>query len=293
MDCLKSKRNVTPLVWAAALVLSLGCTDPSKDTSDIGVEPQSCDEPDKTQVAILTEMWFARIDDDGVSWGADLDESTLGCGVDDYTDPEGSKGVDNSFGSMIPILELTEGAAIEVYIQDLINRGEVLIMLEMEDLDDPQDDSCVNVNLLRGLGEPTVGTDRIIEAGQTFDRNMDLPQSRTEAQVLESGTLIASPLQLELPFNIFDIALEFTLHSSTVRFNQGVDGHHTGYVAGGLYINEIIDFVSGRQDIDIGDLVIDLVETRADLWPDDSGQCQGISVVFEFKAKPAFFYVDQ
>lgn len=292
MACPKSKLELNARAVCLAAGLALGCT-PTQSDDSAGVQAEgACDEPEKTQVAIITEMRFARVDDNGQSWGANLDESTLGCGVDDFTDPEGATGVDNSFGTMIPILELTEGAAIEVYIQDLINRGEVLIMLEMEDLDDAQDDGCVDVNLLRGLGDPTVGTDRIIEAGQTFDRNLDLPQSRTESQQLDNGTLIASPLQVELPFNIFDIALDFTLHSSTLRFNQGVDGHHSGYIAGGLYINEIIDFVSGRQDIDIGDLVIDLVENRADLWPDNTGQCQGISVVFEFEAKPAFFYAE-
>lgn len=289
MVCLKLRLKFLPcLLW-----LAVGCTDAAKDTSGGEAEIQACDQPEKTQVAIITEMRFARIDDAGVSWGADLDQSTSGCGVDDVVDPEGNGGIDNSFGTLIPILELTEGAAIEVYIQDLINRGEVLIMLEMEDVDDEQDDTCVDVNLLRGLGEPTVGTDKIIESGQTFDRNLELPQSRTEGQSLQDGSLIATPLQFELPFNIFDIALDFTLHGSTLRFDQGIDGHHTGYVAGGLFINEIIDFVDGRQDIDIGDLIIDLVETRADLWPDDNGQCQGISVVFEFDAKPAFFYADE
>lgn len=287
MGCLHSKLR------GALLLLTLagcgGVSDTGMDTAVI--EDQVCDELDKTQVAIITEMWFARVNE-GVTNSVNLDGDELGCGQEDYVSPGGETGVDNSFGSLIPILELTEGAAIEVYIQDLINKGEVLIMMEMEDLDDPYEDECVNVNLLRGLGEPTVGTDKIIESGQTFDRNLELPQSRVEAQVLSGGILEASPLEFRLPFQIFDIQLEFVLHGSTLRFEQGVDGHHTGIVAGGLYINEIIDFVSGRDDIDIGDLITDFVTSKADLWPDENGQCQGISVVFEFKAKPAFFYLD-
>lgn len=296
-------------ILALAMFIPLGCGGgsdkrPTNDSQSAdrtasvadeqtpSVEDQACDQIEKTQVAVVTEMWFARISDEGISAGADLDQITDGCGVSDVQNPQGLSGVDNSFGSMIPILELTEGAAIEVYIQNLINNGEVLIMVEMEDVDDPQNDTCVDVNLLRGLGEPTVGTDKIIESGQTFDRNLDLPMSRTEDQFIEGGVMEASPLEFNLPFNIFDIALEFNLHESTLRFEQGQDGHHTGYIAGGLYISEIIEFVDGRSDIDIGDLVIDLVTNRADLWPDESGQCQGISVVFEFKAKPAFFYLD-
>lgn len=286
MGCLRSRLEILALAG-----LLSGCGGIT-DVTDSGIEDQVCDQEEVTQVAVITEMWFARLSDEGVSWGADLDQSFEGCGVADAETPEGEQGIDNSFGTLIPILELTEGAAIEVYIQDLINKGEVLIMLEMEDVDDTHNDTCVNFNLLRGLGDPTVGTDKIIEAGQTFDRNFDLPMSRTEGQAITEGTLLASPLEFSLPFNIFDVALEFNLHNSTLRFDQGIDGHHTGYIAGGLYIDEVIDFVSGRDDIDIGDLITELVETRADLWPDETGQCKGISVVFEFKAKPAFFYAE-
>ena len=41
-------------------------------------------------------------------------------------------------------------------------------MLEMEDVDDVENDSCVNVNLLRDLVSRQWG---IIESGQTFDRD--------------------------------------------------------------------------------------------------------------------------
>jgi hypothetical protein len=286
MGCLRSRLSVLTFL---GLLGCGGISDTGLDTAV--VEDQVCDELAKTQVAVITEMWFARVND-GVTNSVDLDGGDGGCDQDDYVSPTGESGVDNSFGSLIPILELTEGAAIEVYIQNLINNGEVLIMLEMEDVDDPHEDECVNFNLLRGLGEPTVGTDKIIESGQTFDRNLELPQSRAEGQSITGGVLQASPLEFRLPFQIFDIQLEFVLHGSTLRFEQGVDGHHTGIVAGGLYISEIVDFVSGRDDIDIGDLITDFVTSKADLWPDESGQCQGISVVFEFKAKPAVFYLD-
>ena len=144
MGCLRSRLS-------GLLLLTLfgcgGVSDTGVDTAVI--EDQVCDELDKTQVAIITEMWFARVNE-GVTNSVNLDGDEPGCGQEDYVSPNGDAGVDNSFGSLIPILELTEGAAIEVYIQDLINNGEVLIMLEMEDLDDPYEDECVNFNLLRG-----------------------------------------------------------------------------------------------------------------------------------------------
>lgn len=277
-------------VWILC-ALMMGCTGKSEDSSSNQVEEQACDQLEHTQVAVITEMWFARIND-GESWGADLDQGGTACGVEDLTDPEGNGGIDNGFGALLPALELTEGAAIEVYIQNLINSGEILILVEMEDVDDPHEDACVHVNLLRGLGEPTVGTDKIIESGQTFDRDLDLPLSRTEGQSIVDGSLVATPLEFSLPFTIFDVNLTFNLHESTLRFDQGVEGHHTGYLAGGLFTEEITSFVEGRDDIGIADLVVTMVEGRADLWPDESGVCQGISVVFEYKAKPAYFYAD-
>ena len=93
---------------------------------------------------------------------------------------------------------------MEVYLQDTINWGELLLMVEMEDVDSIVDDPCVNVNLLRGLGEPTVGTDKIIESGQTFDRDLELPMSRSEGMSIVDGRLIARPLNLPLPVQYFD-----------------------------------------------------------------------------------------
>ena len=294
MDWLRSR-----LEFGALCGLLVGCVGPShQDTSGVstgdpmGRSLATCDSVDPTQVAIITELWFARIED-GVSWGMDLDDSRFDdCGVEDLTDPEGNTGIDNGLGALIPAIELTEGAAVEVYIQDLINSGEILIMLEMEDVDDPANDGCVNLHVLRGKGEPTVGTDKIIESGQTFDRDLESPHDRVEGATIQDGTLMASPLEFSLPFTIFDIDLTFNLHDTVFRFDQGIDGAHTGFIAGGLFTEEITSFVEGRTDIDIGDLVVNLVEGRADLWPDETGTCKGISVVFEYKAVPAYFFVD-
>ena len=109
---------------------------------------------------------------------------------------------------------------------------------------------------------------------------------------ISSGTLLASPLYVSLPLQYFDDHLTINIQGSTLRVDQGVDGHVAGYLAGGVLTEEITSFVDGRGDIDIGDLMISLLETNADLWPDENGDCKGISFVLEYRAKPAFFYVD-
>jgi len=294
MGSLRSRSEL----WLLALLL--GCSSAEKPESKAqDVEEGVCDDVDLTQVAVIREMWFAR-PEEGVSNGVNLDgmdSSTggaSGCGVGDYQDEEsGQGGVDNAFGAFLPILEMTEGAALEVYIQDLINSGEILVMIEMEDVDDPDEDGCVNVNLMRTAGAPTLGTDGLIASHQTFQLDPKQPTSRVESATIENSRLTATPMEFSMPFQIFDIHHTFTLQESTLRFDQGRHEKHRGILTGGVDITEIISLVEDRTDIDIGPLIISFVEGQADLWPDETGTCQGISIVFEFNATPAFIYEGQ
>lgn len=279
---------------AAVLGCSSGDKDPQPETDD-----KVCDDVQMTQVAVIREMWFAR--PDGLSSnGVDLDGMQTssgernGCGVMDYADPEtGEVGIDNAFGAFLPILEQTEGAALEIYIQDLINSGEIIVMIEMEDVDDKDEDACVNVNLMRTAGAPTLGTDGLVASHQTFQLDPEQPTSRVEGATISDSRLTATPMEFSMPFQIFDIHHTFNLQESTLRFDQGQHEKHSGILAGGVDIQEIISLVDGRTDIDIGPLIIGFVEGQADLWPDETGQCQGISIVFEFNATPAFIYEGQ
>ena len=270
-----------------------GCTPADKKTT-VGpeVDIEQCSRVDPTHLSVITEAWFARIEN-GVSPGADLDGDGPNCGHEDFVDSEGNEGIDNAFGALLPLLDLTEFTAVEVYLQDTINWGELLLMIEMEDVDSVENDPCVNVNLLRGLGEPTVGTDKIIESGQTFDRDLDLPMSRSEGMAVVDGRLEASPLNLPLPVQYFDDHLTINFEQGVLRHDIGEDGHGTGFLAGGVRSQDIVDFVDGRGDIDVGDLLISLLDTNSDVWPNENGKCEGFSAVLEFKTKPAFFYLDE
>ena len=253
---------------------------------------EQCSRVDPTHLSVITEAWFGRIEN-GVSPGADLDGDGANCGHEDFVDSEGNSGIDNAFGALLPLLDLTEFTAVEVYLQDTINWGELLLMIEMEDVDSVENDPFVNVNLLRGLGEPTVGTDKIIESGQTFDRDLDLPMSRSESMAVVDGRLEASPLNLPLPVQYFDDHLTINFEKGVLRHDIGEDGHGTGFLAGGVRSQDIVDFVDGRGDIDVGDLLISLLDTNSDVWPNENGVCEGFSAVLEFKTKPAFFYLDE
>jgi hypothetical protein len=290
MDCLRLKSK---LFWNVLFLSSLGCTftGAKKSGGAAAVDVEQCSQVDPTHLSVITEAWFGRIEN-GVSRGADLDGDAPDCGHSDYVDEDGNTGIDNALGGLLPLLDLTEFTAVEVYIQDTINWGELLLMIEMEDVDDVENDPCVNVNLLRGLGEPTVGTDKIIESGQTFDRDLELPMSRSEGMTIEESRLVAGPLDLPLPVQYFDDHLTIHFQEGTLRHDIGEDGYGTGFLAGGVRSQDIVDFVDGRGDIDVGDLLISMLDANSDLWPDEDGICRGFSAVLEFKTKPAFFYLD-
>ena len=69
------------------------------------------------------------------------------------------------------------------------------------------------------------------------------------------------------------------------------DGTFTGYFAGGLPVSALKDRLSEIGDIgDLSEVVPDMVETAADLFPTDSGTCGEISIGLDFTGKPAFLF---
>ena len=113
MDCLKSK--LSGLRKRAACGGCGGVTD--SESTDVASNEAAadeaqlgeCDQLEQTQVAVVTEMWFARIFDDGFSVGADLDQETGGCGVEDLDNPQGVSGWTTVLGRSSPYLSSRKG----------------------------------------------------------------------------------------------------------------------------------------------------------------------------------------
>ena len=147
MGCLASRCK---LLGPSLVLLTTACSPDGEkgQASPTADATEQCSRVEPSHLSVITEAWFGRIED-GVSRGADLDGDEPNCGHQDYVDPEGNAGIDNAFGGLLPLLDLTEFTAVEVYLQDTINWGELLLMVEMEDVDSVDNDSCVNVNLSR------------------------------------------------------------------------------------------------------------------------------------------------
>jgi len=249
-------------------------------------------------VAVVTELYFASEEPNGVSVGFDLDGRTsdaddaAGCGIADLSGPDGGPGIDNSFASVLPALELTEGVAVQALIQAAINSGELLMMLEMDGLHEWSPGTCLGLSILRGEGPPKLGSDDRILAGQTYDRNLEAPHHVIDCAEMTGATLQGAPFEYRLPLHIFDEYIDLTLLEGVIEIDMLGIGEYRGRFGGGVEIQEIRDNMTEIDGVgdEVRSLIDAVLDTRADLAPDASGTCQRISVVFEFTAVSAYLF---
>lgn len=278
------------------LAILLGCSsDSSKDTVTLG--SCSADEGGETITTVVNTLTYAR-QVDGIANGFNLDgvisdnEDETGCFKPDLVSPDGTLGVDNAFSALIPALESTEAVALETLIQNSINNGELLLMLEISGIDDWQNDDCVSVGIYRATGVPLVGTDGLLLDGQSFKRDWDLPWSQVEQVSIVDGVLNAVPMDIELPVQVLDEFLELEMHDGGVHMTINEDHTMDGFFGGAVPINIFTDIVT-LPDVNIPDAIVSLIAAAADVFPDENGVCQDMSVAFEITALPGFFYPEE
>ena len=280
-------------VATTLLLLSLaGCQNEPEEK-----RPAACSGTDENAVALITSLRFGREYEDGTAPGFDLDDDvssmggTAGCGRPDHVDPEGVEGIDNAFARIVPLLDQTEAVAVEGIVLDHIQSGELLLTVELDDLDDPLDDACIDVTLGRAKGQVLQDADAELLPYQTFERDLDLPYSLVEEALLSGGRVDADPVQFAMPITIFAAELNLQLLDGALRVELAEDGSMSGFVAGGVDIYSILDIVNDNA---VGDEVKDLLDgmlrASADLDPDGDGTCDHISATLEFDATPAFLY---
>ncbi len=274
------------------LLSLLACT-----SGDPDVPAESCGDPDRQRVSVVTSLVLAR-ETDGISAGFDLDgeqsseDGSTGCGIGDYQSPDGRTGIDNALARLMPALDQTEAVAVDGLIQQIINTGELLIMFETTGLDDPNDDECVDVSIWRGMGAPDVGTHGLINDGQTFDRDTSQGSSHAYGVSLQEGVLMASGLRLELPLQVFEATVDLVLEDASIRLEYAPDGTFVGSVGGSLDPQIIMNTVNNAPvDAGVVALLGNLLSVNTDLDHAD-GDCTRLSATVEIAGTSAWFYDD-
>lgn len=275
------------------LLLALaGCEAPDDD--DTTAAPAG----DVTTVALMSTLTFEPIVD-GMSRGFNLDglvtERGDGCGSGDYVSPTGEEGIDNAFGGLIPLITSLGGEALQSLVQDAVTSGELLLIVEMDDVAGTPTGTCGTGRMVRGVGQPYLGSAGNILASQTFGVSTEIPGAELSCvRPMADGTIIAEGVQLRLPLNVFDETIDLTLLDGRLVLQPVEGGGWTGVVGGGVSVAELSANVLGFDAIpeELEQGVVSAVELTADLAPDESGDCQQLSVTIGFNAVPAFLYPD-
>ncbi|MCB9682995.1 MAG: hypothetical protein H6733_16130 [Alphaproteobacteria bacterium] len=284
---------------APHLVVALALAGCAPDVADDDVDDVTTCDAGPKRVGLITKIRFTRPSATGVSDGFDLDDLATGqgqaggCNVADDTSPDGQTGIDNAFARLLPALELTEAQAIESIMQDTINQGNLLVLVQLDDLDDPVDDTCVGFDVLRAQGIPRVGAPGFITSGQTFDLDPTVPGVHAGTFPLVDGTIVARPITLSLPVQVLAASLDFTLEQGAMRITLNDDGTFQGILGGGVDVQQLIDAASFQNiNPEVLALLEAIIGPVTDLWPDESGTCTHISVTFDIEGVEAFVYED-
>lgn len=274
------------------LVALAACTAPSDD--DTTAAPTG----DVTTVALMSTLTFEPIVD-GMSRGFNLDglvtERGDGCGSGDYVSPTGEDGIDNAFGGLIPLITSLGGEALQSLVQDAVTSGELLLIVEMDDVGGTPTGTCGTGRMVRGVGQPYLGAAGNVLANQTFGVSSEIAGTELSCvRPMADGTIIAEGVQLRLPLNVFDETIDLTLLDGRLILQPAEGGGWTGVVGGGVSVAELSANVLGFDAIpeELEQGVVSAVELTADLAPDASGDCQQLSVTIGFDAVPAFLYPD-
>ena len=272
------------MVLIFALLSMFGCSAPdAQDTA--------CNDNDETTVLVVTTLAFMRAGSDGLSNGFDIDGTDESvCGISDYVDYDGNTGIDNGFAQLIPILEASEAKVVEELINEAIVEGRIMLVLEISNVDDLENDSCVDTKFLQAMGEPLLGTQGGILPGQTLLRNPDTPESSVNGLSIVDGRLDVRPLNLDIPLSILDATFEINMTRGGIQVNMGEDGFHSGFFTGALAQSEIFEILysSNGIDDDIQALVEGVLPLFQDLESMDGEECAEMSVGLEFEAVEIF-----
>lgn len=252
-----------------------------------------------THVLVADTILVGREVEPGIAVGFDLDgrvdtaPAPESCRQRDFTGVDGTPGVDNQFARLAPLIEAAGGQALEALVQQGINDGNLLIVFEIIGLDDLLNDDSVSINLMRGVGEPTLNADSRIAADQTFDIDPEAQYTGADGLEVVDGVLRVEGLEFTLPVYVFEYNFPMDITDSVIELTFHEDGTASGVLAGAVRV-ENVEYLADIAAIndDLRNLLINIVNSNADMIRNEEGKCEAFSVAFTFTTTTAFLFGD-
>ncbi|MBN4059050.1 hypothetical protein JYT22_00180 [Endomicrobium sp. AH-315-J14] len=287
-------RIFSPLLIGGLSLLMMGCG--LDDTGNSACTPDG-----ETRGGIVTFATFARQIDDDTAEGINLDDvvshgnDVAGCYKTDFTSPAGVEGIDNQFATLLPIVEEQIGSEnIDALLTAAIVNGQLLILMGVTGVDDPENDPCVDVLIGAGVGSPFLDTQGEYVPYQTFGFDRDsAPVSVLPGQIV-NGRLTAGPGDFVLPVRILDADFNLKMFSGQVDIQITREPIHGGFaldgvVAGGIDVDDFKEIVHSLNiDQALIGAVLPIIAGKADLGRDSDDICRQVSAGLKIRAVPAF-----
>ncbi|MBM4267445.1 MAG: hypothetical protein FJ144_12675 [Deltaproteobacteria bacterium] len=275
---------------------------PREEQVQTGVlPPDDCQNPEANQ-----DPDFLTLEGSGRIQGFDLDglASTNGapvageCRHQDFTGPAGEPGVDYQLWRAIGCIRgFQRGGIVQNVQDDAVINGEMTILLELSDIDDPRNDDEVRVQIFASTDSPPLGSDgKVLPYGSLDVHEEARFHSETAVGRLVDGVLQAGPIDLLLRLNIQIVDAELPLHDAWVRVELLPDGSARGQIHGYWPVEaayEVFGYQAGYAAADALAYTCTglyaALKSHADGGFDPaSGACSSLSTIYQFTALPAF-----
>ena len=275
------------------------------DAGTVGVEgvfePEPIDQyfegggelAEQSVTGVLQRLIFSGEIEPGVAYGFNLDgentqENTeFSCGHSDQISPAGVVGIDNNFARVWAFAESLIGEQVEALLQEAINEGRFLLLIELSGVENLEADGSVTVTLSRGVLDPMVSSSGFLLPSQTYRVDDEFPSSVVKGATLKDGILRAGPLTFSIPIEIFDANFTLEFENGQLEVELLDDGSMLGVMGGSVDITKTLAELYDTGASAEAQLVTPLFESYADM-DFAGGVCTGMSAAFQFEATTAF-----
>jgi len=259
------------LLSADTYALEPGCVDVCLDES----EPSLC----------VTEC----LETAGVSTAcaSALGVLSLSCGHGDFISPTGGPGIDNQMAMVWTLTADLVGEAIVALLQDGINEGRMLVMLELSGVDDLVNDDDVTLTVYRSTDIPLVNVAGFLLPDQTFLTDPSFPESVFEGAAIVDGHVKAGPFDLAFPIQAFNADFLLTLDDGYIEFDIDEQGRFNGHLGGFMDVHDVMDNMLQTNAAQEAELIYPIVEDLADVNRTKDG-CTHLSAAIRFEGVTGF-----
>jgi hypothetical protein len=315
--------NWNPLfALLAAQILFLGCADPLGESASEPV-PESVlveadEEEDETLLLtgeeedfgtfikeggfiedqaltyVISSVNFDLQPEEGIAKGFNLDgivsdeTDEKSCGHADQVNESGEEGIDNKIAGIFWIFKDLYGPQIDDLLQNAIQDGRLLVVIELLGVDDLENDSDVTVRWYRGAASPSIGFSGDLLSSQSYYIDDSMPFTEAHGATIVDGVLEAGPFDYGVPLEIFDANTTIQVREGQLRMQLGSGGEVIeGMMGGSVEIFPLLEELYQTGASSEAKVMAPYLEQEADTLMED-GVCQGMSMAAEIRLVSGF-----